>query len=166
MPMIVIEGIDGGGKSTLVSRIKDLIPSNYDKVFWSKGVPQHDNPEDEYMKQLGWLRRHHFVVTDRYHVGELIYGPLYRGYSMTAGKPFAAIEEQLDQLNAVKVILLPDLELCKQRAFERGEDYLKVEDFEYVWNEYKKFVDEHDSWIHITDNSEEVAKQLVERATK
>lgn len=164
MPVIIVEGIDGAGKTTLVNRIKELVPDTYDKVFWTKGVPVYDDPEQEYCEQLTWLRNHHFVVSDRYHVGELIYGPLYRGISRVAGRFFDRIEERLGQLRAVKVVLLPDMEVCKARAFERGEDYLKVEDFEHVWNEYKKFVDEHEDWIHITDNSKEIAEELVQKA--
>lgn len=164
MPVIIVEGIDGSGKSTLVNRIKEIMPTNYDRVIWAKGVPVYDDPELEYCKQLTWIRNHHFVVSDRYHVGELIYGPLYRGISRVAGKFFVKIEQQLDSLKAVKVILLPDLETCKQRAYERGESYLKEEDFERVWNEYKQFADDHPDWIHITDNDEATAKALVDQA--
>lgn len=164
MPVIIVEGIDGAGKSTLVENIKKNIQGKYDLVFWSKGVPKYDDPEQEYFRQLQWVRDYHFVVSDRYHVGELIYGPLYRGISRVAGKWFLAIEEKLDQLKAVKVVLLPELEVCKERAFSRGEDYLKEEDFDQVYDEYKAFLEDNEDWLHITDNSEEVAMQLIEMA--
>lgn len=164
MPVIIVEGIDGAGKSTLVNRIREHMPEGYDRVFWSKGVPRYDDPQQEYVDQLQWLRSHHFVVSDRYHVGELIYGPLYRGISRVAGKYFRIIEERLDALKAVKVVLLPDMDVCKARAFERGEEYLKEEDFEHVWLEYSRFLDDNPDWIHLSDNSDEVAKSLVAKA--
>lgn len=164
MPTIIIEGIDGAGKSTLFDRIVEKIPTNYDKVLVHKGVPEFEDPDREYLHQLSWLRNQHFMVSDRYHVGELIYGPIYRGYSMTEGKWFERIEERLDQLKAVKIILLPDLDVIRERLAVRGEDYLQPEHFEQVWNFYNKFAEDNPSWTKITDNSDATAQELVAKA--
>lgn len=164
MPTIIIEGIDGAGKSTLFDSIVTKIPKTYDKVLTHKGVPEFEDPEREYFHQLSWLRSQHFMVADRYHVGELIYGPIYRGKSTTEGYWFDAIEERLDQLKAVKIILLPELDVIRERIAKRGEDYLQPQHFEQVWNFYNKFAEDNPSWTKITDNSDATAQQLVDRA--
>lgn len=164
MPVIVIEGIDGAGKSTLFESIKEKIPHHFDRVFVHKGVPEYEDPEKEYLQQLSWLRKNHFMVSDRYHVGELIYGPIYRGYSMTEGEWFTRIESRLDELKAVKVILLPPLQTVIERLEKRGEDYLQPEHVEKVWNFYNDFVDKNPTWLRLDSNNERVADMLVKKA--
>ena len=83
---------------------------------------------------------------------------------MTEGKWFEAIEERLGQLNAIKVILLPELDVILDRLAKRGEDYLQPEHVEQVWKFYDKFATDNPSWIRLTDNSEQVAANLVLRA--
>lgn len=166
MAVIVIEGIDGAGKSTLVERIKAQIPKDYDTVFVAKGVPVFDDPALEYEKHLTWLRPNHFAVFDRFYVGELLYGPLYRGFSNVAGRWQERLDEHLDILGAIKVILLPPREVCRERAYSRGEDYLKPEHFDQIWDGYRDFAANNPSWLIIQDNSDETAVELVRKAIR
>lgn len=160
MPVVILEGIDGAGKSTLAKKIADLIPRHFDTVLTHRGVPKH-GPELEYMHQLEWLRNNHFMVADRYHVGDLIYGPIYRNESLTKDYWFAAIEDKLNQLNATKIILLPPLDVVRQRLEARGEDYLQPEHVHKVWHFYNDFADANPTWAKITETNHETAQLII-----
>ena len=166
MAAIIIEGIDGAGKSTLVERIKKSVPPHFDVVLTHKSQPKHKEADREYCYQLSWLRNNHFFIADRYHVGEMIYGPIYRSNSIVDEDAFDRIEQSLDKLNAVKVVLLPSKKTVKQRLKERGEDFLKPEYVDEVYNFYKDFLANNPGWIKLEDNSKEIADSLVETAIR
>jgi thymidylate kinase len=142
MPIIIVEGVDGAGKSTFIEMIKNEIPDRYSPTLWHCGPIQH-TAEEEYYLPLLEIAEDDFMVSDRWHVGEMIYGPLYRSESKVEGEWKDKIEKLLDDLGAIKVIMKPSLEEVKKRLAHRGEDYLQDEHVEEVYNFYAKYAEEN-----------------------
>jgi thymidylate kinase len=93
--MIVIEGADGTGKTTLAREIE--------KRGW-KYVHNGPPPEgislyDHYTEQI-LAARGKKVVFDRLHVGELVYGPVMRGKSQITIEEMRLLNRLLFAFNA------------------------------------------------------------------
>jgi len=140
MPIIILEGIDGSGKSTLAQRIAEK--STLKTRIEHRG-PIENTVQEEYVKPLFDVELDELLIADRWHVGEMIYGPLYRGKTLVA--PYlGAIESILDWFGAVRIIMSPPIEVVRQRLEERGEDYLEPEHIEFVHKAYEDFAWAHD----------------------
>lgn len=154
MPVIILEGIDGAGKSTLADALIEAspVPAHY----LHRG-PLEGTVEDELIYPLQNIPENELLVTDRWHVGEMVYGPIYRGKSLVAGEYNSIIESLLWDMNAVKVILSPPIEVVKQRLEERGEDYLQPEHVEQVHELYEDYAMAHDYRLirEVTDQTVE-----------
>ena len=135
MPIIILEGIDGSGKSTLAQRIAEKSPL---PVRMEHRGPIKDTVQAEYVNPLFEVDEKELFIADRWHVGEMIYGPLYRGKTMVA-QYVGAIESILDWFGAVRIVMSPPIEVVRQRLQDRGEDYLKPEDVEHVHKAYEDF---------------------------
>ncbi len=142
MPIIIVEGVDGAGKSTFIEMIKEEIPDRFNVISWHCG-PIRDTVEEEYYLPLLDVEED-FMVSDRWHVGEMIYGPLYRSESKVEGEWKDKIEKLLDDLGAIKVIMMPSLEEVKRRLADRGEDYLQDKHVEQVYNFYANYAKENE----------------------
>lgn len=136
MPVIILEGIDGSGKSTLAEHI--LEASQVKTTIVHRG-PLEGTVEDELIYPLLRLQPDELLITDRWHVGEMIYGPIYRGKSLVEGDYNDIIENMLWDMNAVKVILSPSLSVVRRRLIERGEDYLQPEHINQVHEAYEQY---------------------------
>lgn len=160
MPMILIEGVDGSGKSTLAEMIAKVSPIPVRMEH--RGVPEK-SIEDEYLAPLLQIGVDELVIADRWHVGEMIYGPLYRGQSELIDRPGLnrLIELQLDAVGAVRVILLPALSTVKRRLKKRGEEYLKPEDVAYVHEKYRQFADKNNNYKLIEKVNKETVRDLI-----
>lgn len=135
MPIIIVEGVDGSGKTTLISLIEKAIPKHFQKHFHHCG-PLTGTVEQEYYDPLTRVRFDTFFVGDRWHVGEMIYGPIYRGESKVTKRWKNDIEDLLDRRGSVKVIMKPGLDVVTSRLKERGEDYLQDEHVKEVYDFY------------------------------
>lgn len=88
--LLIVEGGDGVGKSTLVADVAEVLRTAYpdDTVeLWRKGPPK-SHPVDEYVIPLLTYRpgRGHHIVCDRWHIGELVYPKIFgRQTAMTPG---------------------------------------------------------------------------------
>lgn len=160
MPVIILEGIDGSGKSTLADEIIDMspIPARY----LHRG-PLEGTVEEELIYPLQNIKPDELLVCDRWHVGEMIYGPIYRGKSQVQGVYHDIIENLLWDLNAVKVILSPDPGLIADRLDERGEDYLQPEHFDEIYQAYESYAFAND-WRLISEIKESTAYDLLQLA--
>jgi hypothetical protein len=105
--LLLVEGPDGTGKSTLVNDlekcINELYPSDYVHVY-RKGPPR-EHPLDEYESKIIPYRpgRGEHIICDRWHLGELVYPKVFgRKTEMTPGV-FAHIEMLLQSRGALLI---------------------------------------------------------------
>jgi hypothetical protein len=110
----IFEGPDGSGKSTLASKVRKqvdgfLIHSNAPLAHPLSEYAYPFLPDEDY-------------CLDRWHIGEMVYGPLYRGGSGLTETQFDAIEEYLDSLGAIIVHCTGRSRDLAARLRERGEE--------------------------------------------
>lgn len=125
--IIIIEGPNRAGKSTLAGRIAALIGQQYGHatvMSWGPPDPPGRNPFEEYeLSLLAQARTQEHVIADRWAMGELVYGPLFRGRSRLTDGGLLHCEMLLRSLGAKRVCLLPSQRVLFQR-WEAAPDEL------------------------------------------
>lgn len=94
--LIVIEGCDGTGKTTLMSQLRDLLPLRASFVTRSKRPPTYYDIccETEWFEAVP---RNQIVIVDRYPtISESVYGPLLRQENLVGGWPTETIVQRID----------------------------------------------------------------------
>lgn len=140
MTFIVLEGVDGAGKSTLadaiVQELQERFPEDSVGVFHSSQLQR--DPFDEYALAHESYRPNSgmHVVCDRLHWGEMIYGPLYRGESKLSTAGFRWVELYLRARGATVWHVTAPLRTIQKRLVTRGEDYLETHHVEHVWDQF------------------------------
>jgi len=146
----MLEGTDGSGKSTLGQQLLDHAQSrDIPSELWHRGVPQR-HPLEEYELDLEQkympgpipdamplAATELLLVLDRWHLGQLVYGGLYRDANDLGDGGAWHVNAKLESLGALQLILSPPLELIRERLRTRGEDYLKEEHVEHVRDAYE-----------------------------
>lgn len=123
--IIVVEGADCAGKSTWVARLsRGLAAQYYDVRTLHAGPPDPDvDILDQYLTPLTQaLESDVALVLDRWHLGELVYGPLRRGHSRLSLGQFEYVESVLRSVGYVGVlcdVADPNLLACYD---SRGDD--------------------------------------------
>lgn len=93
--LIIIEGADKNGKTTLASHISERHGYNY---------IHHGPPRNGYMGYMDEiLDLKNKTVMDRSFIGEMIYGPLLRGRSCIDNNQFDCLLKLSDVLNGVVI---------------------------------------------------------------
>jgi hypothetical protein len=106
--LIVIEGADKTGKTTLAKAISKQLGFEYVHFSAPKGPPA-----DEYLDFLLNLKKP--TVCDRFHLGELVYGPLLRGKAGLSPLELVVIERVMRLKQAVVVHAVTDTQLANRR---------------------------------------------------
>jgi thymidylate kinase len=149
--LIIIEGVDGTGKSTLIEGLKKRIVPDF--IFNYK-YPEEPTAEEcgafakgEYMASIRifkeLLARDKIIVCDRFHLGEYAYGPVMRNYpKWFAEKILEDIENELIRgigLENVYLIILivEDAKNALRRMKVKGEYLTKLKEVSDVNNRYK-----------------------------
>lgn len=130
---VILTGSDGSGKSTIAERLS--IATGYEKFHF--GPPK--DYEDGKKMYYDFIRNNvgKNVLTDRFHEGERIYAPLYRGYTADY---FRDLEMTLEaHYNPLLVLVYAPFDVILDRISKRGEDFVKPEHIEYC---YKAMIDE------------------------
>jgi len=121
--IVVLEGPDFAGKSTLAAQLVKLYDGPATVV--SNGPPPAEGSVLAfYEAQIADAgARPGLTVFDRLHVGELIYGPIYRGESRITDAERLQMDGELDLLGACKVhVDASDSVLTQRFRGTRGDD--------------------------------------------
>jgi hypothetical protein len=135
---IILEGIDGGGKSTVAEKlVAALEERGYEVDLLHRGVPER-NVLEEYQLDVEDYRPggRRAIVADRWHWGDIVYGELYRGvvYAGRTGRRDLPLHRAVPQepWRGDRTSTERAEDEILRRLRERGEDYLKLKDIEHV----------------------------------
>lgn len=116
--LIILEGPDGSGKSTLAREIAATTDARVIKRNEPDlpALVEYTAALADYEPGFGET-----VICDRWHVGERVYGPLYRGGCELSPIAWAAVEAFLAERGAVVVHCSAHLPVLVARLMARGE---------------------------------------------
>jgi thymidylate kinase len=141
--LIILEGPDGAGKTTLAREIAAII-SEHAEVDVLRAGPLTEHPLDAYEVPLANYRpgmRH--VVCDRWHLGEAIYPAILNRKTVWDGAIAEHIHLFLKSRGACVVVINPKVSELKTRVKIRGDDLIQVEHLDYISSRYNKLPARH-----------------------
>lgn len=113
--IVVIEGVDGAGKTVLA---RDLQTRFAGMGYMHQG-PYASDPLVETITALRHWRAHERVVADRLHIGEQVYGPIYRNRDRLGAAGRRMLERWLLGRGASLVIAAPPRAVAYAAWLER-----------------------------------------------
>ena len=147
MVLCVLEGPDGGGKSTIARELESAWlamrphhramvvhtgpPDPYDQCAYEEYELGLDAKRDEVLSD------HTLVILDRWHVGDTVYAR-YRPDAKSRLTPEGMdhVEMSLSSLGALKVMVLPPFHIVNTRVHNDGDDYISLADLQRIHDEY------------------------------
>jgi thymidylate kinase len=140
MKLVIIEGPDRTGKNTILNRLLDIAPNSVVRHF-SKPIGSTPIEQEEYQKKyfaeellLQSVLRSQMHRTDddmwifnRSHIGESVYGPMYRGTHPDTW--LSHLESAVDLKDAYLIVLAGDPETLVKNG--DGESLAETDELDY-----------------------------------
>lgn len=155
--IIVLEGPDGAGKSTLAHQLVELhevANGPGTAVIWHEGPPPEGGDLVTHYELPLLLNRDQItsstdlVILDRWETGELIYGPLLRGRSRLSPGQALHVDLLLRSLGAIRVLVNPGLFWLDKRHDEKPDELIKKEWLPGLVDFYEAYAGRH-RWITV-----------------
>lgn len=158
--LIIVEGVDGVGKTTFVNELSDSLRSQGREVkVLHRGPPESDEMLEEYELPLQSYRpssglvdrgsTYQDVICDRWHLGELVYAPVLRESEPKLDLPRQLhVELFLQSRGALSLLLVTSPDTVRERL--EGRQLIRPDQVELVQG---LFLDAaHDSYLtwHLT----------------
>lgn len=128
---IIVEGPDCAGKSTFIDKMcRELAYSATPHTRTACGPPKPADRDvfEEYEQQADKLSQYSSVtISDRWHWGETIYGPMFRGKSRLNDAGWRHVELSLLARNTIVVYLHETSSVLLERLLVRGDDLVSAE---------------------------------------
>lgn len=145
--MIIVEGPDGAGKSTLIDQL------GYERVslkalYGGKGEGAQGNwaGSDEapvaYAKQI--LSAPSNIAFDRFHMSEQVYGPMLRGASGISDQEVHLLRRLLLARGVTTILCLPPLERTVVNVSQEGRERPDYQTPAFLMEAYHRWSEEYD----------------------
>lgn len=139
--IIIVEGPDGCGKSTLVRELNDNI-SGSQVIHFGPPDPIDLDPFLQYEKILyPYIEQGNTIICDRSHWSERVYGPLLRGHDRL-GNAAAWRHVELFLAAHDAFVVVPDVSIkeLQQRLTKRGDDLITPAQVPEIWDAYQSVI--------------------------
>jgi hypothetical protein len=137
--LIILEGVDGAGKTYL----KDQLALKHGiRTRMLQSTRLLEDPMIAYEWSLREYDRHDLStlwICDQWHIGELIYGPLYRQQSLLTEPAAKHVEMFLDALGALKIIVTESPSTIEDRLQERDKRMVTTKHLGLVWDFFNEY---------------------------
>jgi len=132
--IIILEGCDKTGKTTLANKLFERT----DFKMYKSSQPKKP-PYEEYMEMLDIIGKEDAII-DRFHLGEMVYGPIYRGKSNLTNIQFKYIEDRLKKLKTVVIYCSDDSTKIAKRFKKDKEEFTKEQDIVDILLRYYEII--------------------------
>lgn len=149
--IVVLEGTDCAGKTTLADAYESkLTAATGRRVTRLKRGPLRSDPLTEYLVPLedGYTRH---MVLDRWHVGELVYGPRRRGESKLTHGQAAYIELVLTAMGSQRVLVTAPCDTLVKRYEQRGDPVTTIDELCAIQTDFIGYMRERPQLWHRWD---------------
>lgn len=166
--LIILEGPDCAGKTTLAMRLETAIRRRYpasDEILHLTSGPPERHPLDEYVVPLLGYRPMSgtHVICDRLHLGERVYPQVFGRSSEMNHAVFMHTESFLQSRGALVIYVMPPVATLVHRMQLRGDDLVRPEQLAAIRAGFVKTTRETVLPHLITDDGE-VIDATLERA--
>lgn len=138
---IILEGVDGAGKTTLTHQLAAALRKRSDVgtiETLHKGPPTAPHPLQEYVTPIvDYLPgRGRTVIADRWHWGERIYPKILGRPTLFDRTRFIYTEQFLAARGAIVVHVNNDLDIIEERITSRGDALISESQLRHIWLAY------------------------------
>lgn len=145
--LIVLEGCDCTGKTTLARQLDTIIRETSSRPIHHLhfGPPKERDPRREWLPPINDYRpgREHFII-DRLHIGDEVYGPLYRGERWLTDAGRREIDLVLYRKGAVLVHTVANADVVHERMQQPDDsphaDVMRPDWIEQVLQSYEHVI--------------------------
>lgn len=148
MNPIILEGPDCAGKTTLA---RELEKCGYEYIH--NGPPDKPSMMEVYYDQLKQAIERPIVI-DRFHLGELVYGPLLRGHSGLTDEDYINLDAKIEAMGGIVIICLPTWrQVLDGWAARKAQEHIQQYDqLRESYTQYRRLLESHDNYIHYDYN--------------
>lgn len=133
MSIIILEGVDCSGKTTLAHALAEL--SGYEVVRGSSFEIAQLGTGEMYGHMMNLLKRNNIII-DRFFLSNFVYGTLYNKPTMSPDQ-FMDLAMETEKRGALTVYTTADLEIIAERMDERGDDDISLMDIPKIKQNYE-----------------------------
>lgn len=130
--VIIIEGCNKSGKTTIVNYLKDNLPEkNFQIIKCSQPeiIDGINQAYYQYIKILEEIKNNpdKNYILDRFHFGSYVYGPIYRKMPDFGKRLFEKIEDEIMKLNYIFILAIADKKFIEEKFVSEKEEFAKLE---------------------------------------